>query len=269
MTDSIERKEEQLRQLLRSFGSAIVAFSGGVDSGYLAHVANQELGARALAVTADSASYPEFQRRTALELVSRFGIRHRFIYTGELEDPNYLSNPANRCYYCKRELYAKLSQLARELGFVVVCDGTNADDLSDWRPGRKAACEFHVRSPLLECGLTKSEIRHLARRAGLPIWDLPASACLSSRIPHGQVITLEKLSTIEKAEDALRSLGFKQLRVRHHGDLARIEIAADEMARALDLDMAVQMAAALKALGFRYVALDLEGYRTGSLNPTA
>jgi uncharacterized protein len=260
-------KEDQLRRLLRSFGSAIVAFSGGVDSGYLAYVATQELGAQALAVTADSASYPEFQRRTALELVSRFGIPHRFIYTGELEDPNYLSNPVNRCYYCKRELYAKLSRLRSELGFAVICDGTNADDLSDWRPGRKAACEFQVRSPLLECGLGKSEIRQLARRAGLPIWDLPASACLSSRIPHGQPITLEKLSTIERAEDALRRLGFKQLRVRHHGDLARIEIAAQEMGRALDLAMAAQMAAALKALGFRYVTLDLEGYRTGSLNP--
>lgn len=269
MTESAEKKEEQLRRLIRSFGSAIVAFSGGVDSGYLAYVANAELGARALAVTADSASYPEFQRRIALELVSRFGIRHRFISTGELEDPNYLSNPADRCYYCKRELYAKLSQLAEELGFSAICDGTNADDLGDWRPGRKAAREFQVRSPLLECGLTKSEIRQLARRAGLPIWDLPASACLSSRIPHGQVITLEKLSAIEKAEDALRNLGFRQLRVRHHGDVARIEIAAEEMARALDLEMAARMAAALKALGFRYVALDLEGYRTGSLNPKA
>ena len=261
-----DSKEAELRGLLRSYGSVVVAFSGGVDSAYLAYVANQELGSRALAATGDSASYPSFQRELAEGLIKQFGLRHEVVFTEEFNDLNYTSNPPNRCYYCKSELYTKLIQLARQRGFDVICDGTNADDVGDYRPGREAARQMGVRSPLLECGLTKAEIRELSRRAGLQSWDEPASACLASRVPYGQVVTIQKLSMIDEAELALKQLGFRQVRVRHHDDIARIEVADDEMPRALDLEMARRMSAALRALGFKYVTLDLEGYRTGSLN---
>lgn len=262
----LEEKEQQLRALLQSYDSLIIAFSGGADSAYLAYVANSELGDRALAVTGDSASYPTFQRELADRLTTQFGIQHEIIFTKEFEDTNYTSNPPNRCYYCKTELYTNLNELKRRRGFAIICDGSNADDVGDYRPGRQAAREIGVRSPLEECRLTKAEIRELSRRAGLPTWDEPASACLSSRVPYGQVVTIEKLSMVDKAEIALKEMGFRQVRVRHHGDVARIEIAEEELARALDPDMAARMSAALKALGFKFVALDLEGYRTGSLN---
>jgi len=264
--DSCASKEQKLNELLRSFGSVVIAFSGGADSAYLAYVASVALGERALAVTGDSASYPTFQRELADQITVAFGIRHEIILTEEFEDLNYTSNPPNRCYYCKSELYTKLDQLARERGLEVICDGTNADDIGDYRPGRQAARELGVRSPLLECGMTKSDIRELSRRAGLATWNEPASACLSSRVPYGQVVTIEKLSMVDKAEIELKRLGFRQVRVRHHGDVARIEVAEEELRRALDPEMARRMSAALKSLGFKYVTLDLDGYRTGSLN---
>jgi len=263
---SIEVKEQNLRALIRSYRSVIVAFSGGADSAYLAYVATDELGDRAVAVTAVSASYPTSQRELADRLTSQFGISHEIIFTEEFQDANYTTNPPNRCYFCKSELYTKLNQLKRRREMAVICDGSNADDAGDYRPGRQAARELGVRSPLEECGVTKAEIRELSRRAGLPTWDEPASACLSSRVPYGQMVTIEKLSMIDKAEIALRQLGFRQVRVRHHGDVARIEVAEEERSRALDPEMARQISEALKALGFKYVTLDLEGYRTGSLN---
>lgn len=262
----LDQKEQALRQRLQSLGSVIIAFSGGVDSAYVAYVAAQVLGDRVLAVTAESPSYPAAHKQDALKFVERFGLRHLIINTEEVHDPRYRSNPANRCYYCKTELYAKLVPLAKERGFAAICDGVNVDDLGDFRPGRQAAKEAGVLSPLVECGITKAEVRELSRRAGLPTWDKPASACLSSRIPYGMEVTVEKLNVIEQGEDILRRLGFKIFRVRHHGDIVRLEFGQEDLPRAMSMEMAEHLTREFKALGFKYVTLDLEGYRTGALN---
>jgi uncharacterized protein len=263
---ALDALEARLHGVLRDLGSVVVAFSGGVDSAYLAVAAARTLGDRALAVTADSASYPSSHREVAMAVVARFGLRHEFVQTAEMEREEYRANPSNRCYYCKQELFGRLTALARERGFGAVADGNNADDRGDYRPGRQAAREFGVRSPLDDAGLTKADIRRLSRRLGLPTWDQPASACLSSRIPYGSEVTVDKLRMIEQAEQVLQSLGFRQCRVRHHGDVARLEIAADEMARALADDVRGALVRDLKSIGYRYVSLDLQGYRTGSLN---
>jgi uncharacterized protein len=228
-------------------------------------MASRTLGDHAVAVTADSPSYPEHHRQLALQIARDFGLRHEVIHTRELDRAEYRANPANRCYYCKHELYTHLSRIAAER-HAVVLDGNNADDRGDYRPGRQAAREFGVRSPLDEVGLTKDEIRALSRLAGLPTWDEPASACLSSRIPYHHEVTDEKLRMIERAEEALRRLGFRVFRVRHHDQVARIELSRAEMARALDEETAGQIVRELKAIGYLYVSLDLQGYRTGSLN---
>jgi uncharacterized protein len=259
------QKELALERTLSSLGSVVIAYSGGVDSAYLACIAHRTLGRRACAITADSPSYPERHRRLAIQIAEQLGFRHEIIRTDELERQEYRANPANRCYYCKHELYTHLTRIATDRSAVVV-DGNNADDRGDYRPGRQAAREFGVRSPLDEVDLTKNEIRELSRRAGLPTWDEPASACLSSRIPYHTEVTVEKLQTIERAEAALRRLGFRVCRVRHHDDLARVEIGRDEMARALEPDTTAAIVRELKAAGYRYVTLDLQGYRTGSLN---
>jgi uncharacterized protein len=259
-------KEQTLCGILSDLGSVVVAFSGGADSAYLAHTAHQVLGSRALAVTADSPSYPDAHRQLALRVAAEFHIPHEIIQTDELRRPEYRANPANRCYYCKDELFRRLVRLARARGFAAVADGANRDDRGDYRPGRQAAREHGVRSPLDEAELSKDDIRQLSRDAGLPTWDVPASACLSSRIPYGSEVTEEKLRLIERAEDVLRDLGFRVFRVRHHETLARLEIAKDEMARALEPEVAQHLTRQLRALGYQHVTIDLQGYRVGSLN---
>ena len=259
-------KAAALDARLASLESVLVAYSGGVDSAFLGITAARILGDRALCITADSPSYPERHRDLAIGTARAFRLRHEVIATSEMARPEYRANPANRCYYCKHELYTHLTAIARDRGFNAVADGSNADDRGDYRPGRQAAREFGVVSPLDEAGLTKAEIRELARRAGLESWDEPASACLSSRIPYHSEVTEAKLRTIEAAERVLRELGFRVFRVRHHDKIARIELGRDEMARALEPDVAETIDRGLRALGYTHVTVDLRGYRLGSLN---
>jgi uncharacterized protein len=261
-----QRKEAALEARLRAAGSVLVAFSGGVDSSYLALAAHRALGPRALAVTAVSPSYPASHREVAEEVVARFGLAHRFVDTREMENPDYRANRPDRCYHCKSELFEVLGRMRDTLGFDAVAYGVNTDDRGDFRPGHRAAQERAVLSPFLDVGLSKAEIRALSRAAGLPTADLPASACLASRLPYGTEVTVERLSQVERGEERLRALGFRQVRLRHHDRLARVEIDPAELPRALDPAMASRIVAALKPLGFRFVALDLEGYRTGALN---
>ena len=259
-------RERRLHDLLASFDSVIVAFSGGVDSAYLAWAATQVLGPAALCITADSPSYPDHHRRLAIRIAREFGLHHEFVRTAEMERPGYRANPVDRCYHCKHELYTVLTDLADARGITAIVDGSNADDRSDYRPGRKAAREFGVRSPLDAADLSKADIRELSRAAGVPTWDEPASACLSSRIPYHSEVTSEKLQMIERAESALRDLGFRVCRVRHHDTLARLEFGHDEMDRAFEPGVRDQIVRELRALGYQHVAIDLQGYRMGSLN---
>jgi uncharacterized protein len=262
----LRSREAALVARLRQLSSLVVAYSGGVDSAYLAWAASRVLGDRALSVTADSASYPTRHREMAIAIARQFSLNHEMIHTAELERPEYRANNPDRCYHCKNELFIKLTRLAGERGFAAVADGSNADDRGDYRPGRRAAHEHGVISPLDEAGLTKGDVRALSREAGLPTWDEPASACLSSRIPYFSEVTEAKLKVIEQAEEAVRAIGFRVLRVRHHGDIARIEVARDEMSRLLDPEISAAVDRALRRLGFRFVTIDLKGYRLGSLN---
>jgi pyridinium-3,5-biscarboxylic acid mononucleotide sulfurtransferase len=259
-------KEQALLANISAVPSMIVALSGGIDSVYLAWAAQQALGDRALSVTAISASYSAFDREQVESFLQTTGARHEFIETHELENPAYRVNDANRCYYCKDELFSVLDNMASERQFAAVAYGVNADDTFDFRPGQRAAKEHRVLTPLLDVQLHKAELRFLARRAGLPMWDRPASACLASRLPYGTEVTEERLGLVERGEAALRSLGFRQFRVRLHDKLGRVEIASEELPRALTPEMALAICTTLKAAGFTYVTLDLEGYRQGSLN---
>lgn len=259
-------KESRLLANLRTIPSLIVALSGGADSAYLAWAAHQALGDRALSVTAISPSYSAYDRDRLAQFLEQFSIRHEFVETHEMDNASYRANAGDRCYFCKDELFKVLDELGTARGIAAVAYGVNADDAHDFRPGHKAAAEHHVLAPLLDVRLRKSEIRELSRRANLPTWDRPASACLASRLPYGTEVTPERLSLVDSAEAALRDLGFRQFRVRLHDKLARIEIAPDELPRALTLEMAAAINSRLKAAGFLYVSLDLEGYRQGSLN---
>jgi pyridinium-3,5-biscarboxylic acid mononucleotide sulfurtransferase len=263
---TLEEKEKLLDELLKKLAPVVVAFSGGVDSSYLAYKAHQVLGSQSIAVTAESPSVPSQQRKMASQVVNVIGISRRIVYSQELERAEYSANPYNRCYYCKDELFGKLQAIAEEYSAATIVDGLNADDLGDFRPGRKAGEEHRVRSPLMEVGLNKSEIRELSRRAGLPTADQPASACLSSRFPYGVPITEEKLKIVDQGEEALREMGFRVFRVRHHDHLARLEFGPDDLKKALHPEIAARLAALFKGLGYKYVTLDLEGYRTGSAN---
>ena len=262
----LRSKQDNLFERIRDMGRVIVAYSGGTDSAYLAWAAHQVLGGNAIAITADSASIPESHKRDAESFAGDCGFRHEYIETKEFDNPDYVQNNPDRCFHCKDELFTRLEEVGRERGIEHIIYGVNVDDLGDYRPGQQAAKNHMVNAPLMEAGLTKAEIRELSRLAGLATWDRPASACLSSRIPYGTPVTPQTVKTVEVGEEAIRALGFRQFRVRFHGELVRIEIAKDEMPRALTTEMAQTLTQIFKPLGFHYVTLDLEGYRLGSLN---
>lgn len=264
--EQLDAKEQELFRVLGDLGSVIVAYSGGTDSAYLAWAAHRVLGGEAIAVTADSASIPESHKRDAERFARECGFAHEYIATHEFEQPDYVKNDKNRCFHCKDELFTQLEVFAAQRNFEHIIYGVNKDDLGDYRPGQRAAKIHQVKAPLVEAGLTKGEIRELSKRAGLSTWNRPAAACLSSRVPYGTPVTIETIKTIERGEEAIRALGFEQFRVRFHGDLVRIEIAKDELPRALNPNVANQFTSIFKQLGFLYVTLDLEGYRQGSLN---
>lgn len=262
----LKQKEEKLLGILRDLRSVLVAYSGGTDSAYLAWAAHVALGGKAIAVTADSDSMPASHKRDAAQFTRQFGIRHEMIPTYEFDNPAYAANNPDRCFHCKDELFNRLEEISPRYGNAAIVYGVNCDDLGDYRPGQNAAKMHMVKAPLVEAGLTKAEIRELSRLAGLPTWDRPAAACLSSRIPYGTAVTRENIRQVEAGEEELKALGFRQFRVRFHGEVARIEIAREEMPRALTMGMAAELSRIFKALGFQYVTLDLEGYRQGSLN---
>jgi pyridinium-3,5-biscarboxylic acid mononucleotide sulfurtransferase len=266
LTEGQLARYTQLQDKLRALGSALVAYSGGVDSGLLLKVAHDTLGERAVGALASSPAYDEAETQAAVEVAAAMGVRLERVVTHELEDPRYVANAADRCYFCKDELFTHLEPLAAQLGLAHILYGMNADDRGDWRPGQRAARERGVRAPLDEVGMTKVDIRALARHLGLPIWDKPALACYSSRIPYGTPVTVEALTRIGRAERALRQLGFRQVRVRHHEQVARIELDPADFARLLDPELRAAVVAGVRAAGYPYVTLDLLGYRTGSLN---
>lgn len=266
---SIDQKFQNLQNLLRDMQKVVIAFSGGVDSTFLLCVARDVLGTEnVIALTATSPTYPQYEFEESQKLATAFGVRQIVVESNELEIPGFAGNDPRRCYYCKHELFSICRQQAQELGFAFILDGANADDLADYRPGREAACELAVRSPLLESGLGKDEIRELSRRLDLPTWQKQPFACLSSRFPYGTEITPERLTQIDRCETFLRHREFRNYRVRYHGDTARIEVAVEEIARLLDDELRRAVVQEFKAAGFTYVALDLQGYRTGSMNET-
>jgi len=259
-------KEQRLREIFRGLDSVIVAYSGGVDSSYVAYVANAELGPRAICITGQSASLPSYQQAEIDRVVDQFGFHYQTIQTEELENANYRANNADRCFFCKDELYGKLEAIAAARGIEHIVDGSTTDDLHDFRPGRQAAKQHAVRSPLIEVEMSKAEVRELSRRVGLPTWDKPASPCLSSRIAYGTTVTIERLSKVDRGEEILREFGFREFRVRHHDTLVRLEIAPAELDRVLRREVIEQLATRFRELGFKYVTLDLQGFRSGSMN---